>query len=522
MTITSAKTPHRFLSALRFNRAAGWLVILAVLAGWLTACGKSGAPRELTEVILTDATSYFYLDPSLRRQPDSRLPVGIFDSGTGGLTVLEALLTSDYFDNVRHVPLEKGDGRLDFRRETFIYLADQANMPYGNYTLENNADLLREHILKNVQFLLSNKYYRAADTTGFQQDKSPVKALVIACNTASAIGKNDVVNFLRRAEIHLKVIGVIDAGVRGALHQIGDSENCSVGVLATATTVATNAYPTTFGEQARAAGKTGKIVVFQQAGIGLAEAIDGMAEGISELATGPRDAYRGPALDHPTAKIDLAILERYGFDRQANHLLIEGAPTQPKAIQINSIANYIAYHLVSLLEQIRQTPGAPPLKVIVLACTHYPFFTDIFQTQLERLYNYREDGQFIYRHCLAQDVVWIDPAEFVARELYEHLRASNLLNDAGVCTAEFYINVPNILNPNIRLTPDGQFSYAYKYGRQAGAIQEYVKAVPFSRRTLSPDVIARLATKSPRVFTLLRRFNQQNPKLKFLPDRDRI
>ncbi|HAL71245.1 MAG TPA: hypothetical protein DCP71_05675, partial [Verrucomicrobiales bacterium] len=60
----------------------------------------------------------------------SRLPIGVFDSGIGGLTVLEALLTLDAFNNETLKP--GPDGKPDFENERFIYLGDQANMPYGN------------------------------------------------------------------------------------------------------------------------------------------------------------------------------------------------------------------------------------------------------------------------------------------------------------------------------------------------------------------------------------------------------
>ncbi|MCK7529693.1 MAG: hypothetical protein MZV63_00825 [Marinilabiliales bacterium] len=43
--------------------------------------------------------------------------------------------------------------------ESFIFLGDLANMPYGSYALENNTALLIEHVMKDVQFLLGNKYY---------------------------------------------------------------------------------------------------------------------------------------------------------------------------------------------------------------------------------------------------------------------------------------------------------------------------------------------------------------------------
>jgi hypothetical protein len=55
------------------------------------------------------------------------LPIGVFDSGTGGLTVLEAILTLDAFNNRTGQP--GADGIPDFKGEHFQYLADQANMP---------------------------------------------------------------------------------------------------------------------------------------------------------------------------------------------------------------------------------------------------------------------------------------------------------------------------------------------------------------------------------------------------------
>ena len=56
------------------------------------------------------------------------LPIGIFDSGTGGLTVLEKFLEMD-----------------EYAHERFVYLADQANMPYGNYDAVGKADFNSQH-----------------------------------------------------------------------------------------------------------------------------------------------------------------------------------------------------------------------------------------------------------------------------------------------------------------------------------------------------------------------------------------
>ena len=86
------------------------------------------------------------------------LPIGVFDSGIGGLTVLEALLTADAFDNETLKP--GPDGKPDFEDERFIYLGDQANMPYGNYSKEGKTDYLRELILKDATFLLGKRHRR--------------------------------------------------------------------------------------------------------------------------------------------------------------------------------------------------------------------------------------------------------------------------------------------------------------------------------------------------------------------------
>ena len=74
--------------------------------------------------------------------------VGVFDSGIGGLTVLEALLTIDAFHNDTQQP--GADGTPDFAQERFIYFGDQANMPYGNYSAVNRTDYLRELIVKDA------------------------------------------------------------------------------------------------------------------------------------------------------------------------------------------------------------------------------------------------------------------------------------------------------------------------------------------------------------------------------------
>jgi len=128
-------------------------------------------------------------------------PLGVFDSGLGGLTVVRALLDS-------------------LPNERFVYLGDTARVPYGTRSPET------------IQ-----RYARACARALIRRD---VKALVVACNTVSA----NSLEFLR-AELDLPVLGVIEPGARAAVRAAERAEAATgrIGVIGTAVTVASGAYP---------------------------------------------------------------------------------------------------------------------------------------------------------------------------------------------------------------------------------------------------------------------------------------
>ena len=128
----------------------------------------------------------------------SDLPIAVFDSGIGGLTVLHELLVS-------------------LPEEDYLYLGDTAGFPYGNKA----GEWLRPRIEQLVRFLLD----RGA------------KLLVVACNSATAAG-GDVVRPWRR-EHGVEVLTVVEPEAEIAA-AISDSRR--IGVLATPTTVASGAY----------------------------------------------------------------------------------------------------------------------------------------------------------------------------------------------------------------------------------------------------------------------------------------
>ena len=129
-----------------------------------------------------------------------RLPIGIFDSGVGGLTVYRAL--HDRLPN-----------------EHFIYLGDTARVPYGTKSLAT----VERYAIENSEFLASRG----------------IKALVVACNTASALALPKI-----RDRIGIDVIGVIGPGGRKAVEVTKGRGHPRIGVIATEATVASNAYVT--------------------------------------------------------------------------------------------------------------------------------------------------------------------------------------------------------------------------------------------------------------------------------------
>ncbi|HLA94339.1 MAG TPA: glutamate racemase [Pyrinomonadaceae bacterium] len=126
------------------------------------------------------------------------LPIGIFDSGVGGLTVYRAL--HDRLPN-----------------EHFVYLGDTARVPYGTKSLAT----VERYAIENSQFLASRG----------------IKMLVVACNTASALALPKI-----RERIGIDVVGVIGPGGRKAVELTKDKTKARIGGIATEATVASNAY----------------------------------------------------------------------------------------------------------------------------------------------------------------------------------------------------------------------------------------------------------------------------------------
>lgn len=126
---------------------------------------------------------------------DKMAPIGVFDSGVGGLTVAREIM--------RQIPNER-----------LIYFGDTARVPYGNKSKET----VTKYSKQIVRFLRTQN----------------VKAIVVACNTASAYALEEI-----EKELDIPIIGVVKPGAKVAAEA---THNNRVGVIATAGTIQSQIY----------------------------------------------------------------------------------------------------------------------------------------------------------------------------------------------------------------------------------------------------------------------------------------
>ena len=196
-------------------------------------------------------------------------PIGVFDSGIGGLSVLEPLLTIDAFDNASGEMCP--DGRPDFEDEDFVYFGDQANMPYGRYDAEGKADFLRELVKDDARFVLGTDRHL------------PSKVVVIACNTATAYGLEAIRAMPRTNDA--EVIGVVDAGVEATLDALKWIRMpYAIAVMATPGTISSGVYERTIRAKLKERLVDVSVEVVSRGGIGLAEAVESRDVGMRECA----------------------------------------------------------------------------------------------------------------------------------------------------------------------------------------------------------------------------------------------
>lgn len=475
-------------------------------------CRKK-ADRELAKFqiiadIKSNKDSPFYINFAGYPADRKSLPVGVFDSGTGGLTVLNSILTLDQYNN--KTGQTGKDGIPDFISEHFVYFGDKANMPYGRYNGEGKSDFLKELIIKDVRFLLGREYFQLPGESQARTDKKPVKTIVIACNTATAFGLHILRKAVKKWGVNIEVLGIISAGTRAAAASLpADGKDQTVGVMATEGTCASKGYPKSMKRQFQERFKHKDIAVVQQAGFGLAAAIDGNIDFIDRDAEEVRgsEIYHGPGLNHPVYPIDLTLWQAYHFKPGKGLLIRKDKDGKIIEVELNSVLNYIKYHVTHLVVKALREYPKRKLGTVILGCTHYPFFEKEIAEHFEYLKQLNEE----YRQIIPGKITLIDPAASLARELYDCLSRNDLAADESEDKKEssFYISIPNLLLTENRLDKNGEFPYAYKYGRFINSGRQFVKIVPFSAQWIKAEVLNRIKNKMPEIYRMIIKEDQK-------------
>jgi Glutamate racemase len=425
--------------------------LFIVLAALMAAGCKPAVSKKPVDLIpvaqsaINDTTSIYYRDFTHYSDTAlSQLPIGVFDSGSGGMNVIEELLALDNHDNITGELIP--DGIPDFAGEGFQYLDDDANMPYNNYLSENNADYLRELVVKDVLFLMGRHYFKNNIEDMPSGDKSPVKLIVVACNTASAYGMSDAQNMLSAAGCDIRMIGVIDAGVAAALQDIPDKGHFAVGVMSNSVTLESRIYSREIADSAAAR----KVRI-----------------DLVEQDCGSLDAAINVGSDSASAKAKSAFKE--------------------------------------LVDKYLATGPSVPMKCVILGSTHLPFVMDALNEELDELRNFRDkDDRAVYREIIADDFVFIDPSEYTAMACYNYLRSHKLLSLSSkkqtLCT---YLSVPSYKLPEGCVDTFGNLTYNFKYGRQVGTEEVTTKQVPLSATRMDIESFSAIHGRLPHAYSMI-------------------
>ena len=264
-------------------------------------------------------------------------PIGIFDSGIGGLTVANAI-------------------KKVLPNENFVYFGDTEHLPYGEKSKES---ILR--FSKNIIRFLINK---------------DCKAIVIACNSASSVMNDNLLNYANNKI----VFNVIDPVAKLAVELANDGkssagETLNVGVIGTKATIGSKIY-------------TKKIEEF-----------------CFDLNNGYENDSNGQR--HVTISYDVPSIKSL-----ATPLL---APMIEEGFINNEISKKVIQNYLS-------DPIIKNIDMLILACTHYP----LIYNKINEYYN----GEKIV----------IDSSEIIAKHIERVLKAKNLLNDIVETNHQFYVS----------------------------------------------------------------------------------
>ena len=331
----------------------GLVIATLAAAGCKSAPVQQAALTPLAQKALYDTTSSYYTDFSTYPKNIADLPIGIFELNVTKVETLDRTVTLDCFDNI--TGSERPDRINDFAGEQIIYytaLSDADSVYDANGRMD-----IHDAAIKNTLFLVGDKCA--------QGHKERAKIVIASGNITRKTGLDDIRAMLEASGSGVKVIGVVEEGVKGLLDQLQDLPmlNYSIGLMTDSLTIASGAYQQTMKDIMADRGMKAAIPMVEQ-------------------ALTADDTLHGPSLTNAFA----AMIESHYAD---------GKPFPISAVISDTWFDE---------EQIAD-----------------------FQEVVDNYRSKRINGNYPYRDVINDKIIFVNAPECAAKECYRVLRADNNL-----------------------------------------------------------------------------------------------
>lgn len=486
-----------------------WISILPLSLMLLqlpVSCGREEGTDSVLPIVrkaLYDSASVYF--GNFGEYPDklSSLPLGIIDCSVDGFCVIEKFLGMDSFDNITGEKVPDSIG--DFAGENFQIIADAANGPFIGYARHDNRDYQYERLVKDALFLMGGSHYNLSVDNFKSGIKEPVKLIVYASDFSDLEGTSVLNEFLNRTGTGVKAIGVLESGIRDMVDGFAGQDNVCVGILYPSGALSSREYESEVRTVAEKCGFNGILQIYNQEAVGLSDALREDTLYVLPSAKSVRNSYSGPVLGVSYNNIDVSLLDRYRFKMEDHALLLKRHNGAYTDMQLNSVENYVRYHLVSMVERHRRSGSRVPISAILLVDYRYEEVLDIMAQVISELYDYKRDGMYLYRNSLSRDFRFILPIESAAVAAYSILRTDGHLALSGT-KSELR---PFITWPSSGLNPEytdstGRLTDEFKYGRAAGTEDIYTKELPFAPRYVDAKTMMFIENNNPLTYSLIR------------------
>ena len=314
---------------------------------------ETGEMYGLVKTALYDTTSGYYGGFANYPSNIAELPIGIFDLNLGGMAALERITQLDRFDNI--TSSENPDLIPDFAGEHFIYYTALSNADSTrNSTGEVN---IRDAAIKNTLFLMGDKCA--------QGEKERAKIVIASGNLTYGTGINDIRQMLDASGTGVKMVSVVEEGIKGlldAMESLGITY-CAVGLLADGATISKGAYQ----QMLRDVG-----------------------------------AARGYRKVIPMVTRDLNCEDSIGL------YMLDEAFSQ-------------------MIEQHYHSGSSTPISAVLVENVLTPELMALYNDIIRNYRSKRIGGNYPYRNVISEEVLFIDPTEYAAMECYRVLRSGSNL-----------------------------------------------------------------------------------------------